>query len=126
MFLADVSMKKNRGIFCEGPEDIISRIIKNDESLKEAYFDTFPLSISQVKRLAEGIKSNTHLTYLNVFDCQLSHGGVEAIIAALAVNSSIETVIINQDIGEGLYEQVMQAVGNREQHDYAQKPSSAR
>tara|TARA_R110002124_G_scaffold135011_1_gene297798 strand:+ start:2058 stop:2384 length:327 start_codon:yes stop_codon:yes gene_type:complete len=95
---------------CTGADLIIENIALNDETYTAAHLDTYPLNDRQVYNLAEALKKNSYLNYINLFDCHLSEGNLRLIIDALKKNKGIKHVIINEDIGENLFQEIIDAV----------------
>lgn len=101
---------KARFFKCGGASRVIETIAKNDQKMKKAFLDLYPLDESQVKNLASAVRENTNLEYLNLFDCDMTTEQHQMIIGALNDNGSINRIIINRDIGKDLYEQYQAAV----------------
>lgn len=102
------------GVFCEGADVIISRIAENRSDFTHAFLDTYPLSDDQVDRLSAAIRSNSHLQYINLFDCHISQEKLATLLSALKENNTIQELVINQDIGEQMYREFMAAVSQDE------------
>tara|TARA_B110000091_G_scaffold194544_2_gene220460 strand:+ start:573 stop:944 length:372 start_codon:yes stop_codon:yes gene_type:complete len=75
---------------------LIKRIDDNDPVITQAVFQLLPLNDTQVEWLAKGLTTNTHVTYLNLNDCNLSDPSLKLVIEAIKGNSSLERVAIDQ------------------------------
>lgn len=91
---------------------IIEGLKKNHPEVISAFLDLTPLSSKEVNDLADALRANKYLTYLNLFGVEMSKSDHEKIIAALKENQSVETLIIDNDMGDELYEAYQDAVSD--------------
>jgi len=91
-------------------DKIINDIQEDRVNVTEAFFDNYPLSDNQVKKLSDALERNNNLSYLNLYNCRLSNKNLEMILNALKINTGVKTIIINRGIGQELYDEFMNSV----------------
>jgi hypothetical protein len=100
-------MQKEPMFFCRGAQTIIDKVCANDPELTRVFLDTYPLTDKQVEQLADGLRSNTHVEYLNLFDCRLGNKHIKILIESLSANDSVRELLVDQDMDEKLREQLL-------------------
>lgn len=80
----------------EGKEVLFQQLEQNDPTVEVAIFDLLPLTQSDVRRLAQIIKKNTHLKVLRLMECQLEQTDIRPIAEAMKSNRTITEVVIQK------------------------------
>lgn len=81
----------------KNPAETIIKCLEEDApSQTDAIFQFIPLTDTEVERLANALKSNTHVRYLNLFDCGLTDKQLALLISAIKENCSLCDVAIDR------------------------------
>ena len=71
-------------------DSILNKIEQNKPSCRYAIFQFYSLSNIQVERLAQALRTNTYLEYLNLQDCYLTDSDLRILLPVIKSNVTLK------------------------------------